>query len=140
MRSRARSLADKPTGTGATGPVYGDMAGGVEDRLWRVVISASGPSDSNGCCPAQVPEIRAAPEGIETSSMRSEKADLCRRRRRRTKKVVPITETMAATPPMTPPTIAGVFDFVCDDDSFFVTIPLGFMLRTGILQESPSQP
>ena len=75
--------------------------------------------------------------------MESDKIDLGLdrlRRRRCTKVAIPTTESNAAIPPMTPPTIAGVFDFVCDDDSFFVTIPLGFMLRTGILRESPSQP
>lgn len=139
MRNRARSLADKPTGTGPIGRECESTAGGVEVRPLRAAISASGPSDTNGRCPALVREPCAALEGTETSSMESENINLRRLRRRCTKRAIAITETMAATPPTTPPTIAGVFDFVCDDDSSFVTVPLGFMLRTGTLREGPSQ-
>lgn len=71
--------------------------------------------------------------------MESDRIDLglarLRLRLRRNKKVtIPITAN-TAIPPMTPPTIAGVFDFVGDDDSFVVTVPLGFILSTGALRE-----
>ena len=70
-------------------------------------------------------------------------------RRRRTKKTIPITESMAAAAaPMIPPAISGVFDFVCDDRDVVVAVvaavavvPLGFMLSTGALRKVPtSQP
>jgi hypothetical protein len=62
------------------------------------------------------------------------------RRRRCTKAAIPIVANTAAIPPMTPPTIAGVFDFVCVVDFFFATVPLGLMSSTGALREGSSQP
>ena len=77
----------------------------------------------------------------ETSPEESDKIErgLGRLRRRRTKTTIPIIEHMTAAPPMIPPTIAAVFDFVCDDESFFVTVPFGLMLSTGALRDGPGQ-
>ena len=108
---------------------------------------------SGGCCIIQAPRSRVSPEGIglkgviiiwEISSVESDRPEMglglpCLRRRR-TKTTTPITESMAAaTPPMTPPAIAGGFDFACDEsDDFVVVVPLGFMLSTGALREGPT--
>jgi hypothetical protein len=71
--------------------------------------------------------------------MESDKIDLglTRLRRRCTKTAIPITAHTAAAPPMIPPTIAGVFIFLCGDFDF--ASPLAFMLSTGTLREGPSQ-
>lgn len=73
--------------------------------------------------------------------MEPDKIDLClarlRARRRCTKAAVPITAHTATAPPMTAPTIAGAFIFLCGDFDF--TGPLAFMLSTGTLRGGPSQ-
>ena len=68
--------------------------------------------------------------------MELERLDLCRRRKKPT---IPITAQMAAALPMVPPTIAGVLEFLCDEDLVFDTTPLAVMLNTGALQEGPCQ-
>jgi hypothetical protein len=132
----------------ATGGGRGSSVGGVEDCPWRATISASGSSDTNGSISIRVPESRAASEiglkGVtitcEPSFTELDKVDLPRLCRRRTKLTIPITvHIAAAAPPMMPPAIAGVLDFLCDDDLVFDATPLAVMLNTGALREGPSQ-
>ena len=82
-------------------------------------------------------------ESASMEMMESDQIDLGLdrlRRRRCTKVAIPTTESNAAIPPMTPPTIAAVFDLACDVDLFFATVPLGLMSSTGALREGSSQP
>ena len=60
-------------------------------------------------------------------------------RRRLIKMKIPITESMVATPPMIPPAITGMFDFVCDGAVFVVDVDV-MSSSTGALREGPSQP
>lgn len=55
---------------------------------------------------------------------------LPRLRRRRTQTMVPITPSMTAVPPMTPPIIERVCDFLGGDALVFVAVPLAFMSYT----------
>ncbi len=109
-------------------------------------MSASASSVTNGCCSATIPESRIASyeygsKGVtigsgpaSLKSVEKVKIDLGldRLRRRRKKEMMPITAKMAATPPMTPPSIAPVF-LLCDGEFVFPVVPLAFIVCTGTL-------
>ena len=54
--------------------------------------------------------------------------------------MIPVTASIATTPPAMPPAIADVFDFVLDEVFVFVVVTFTFMLSTGALQDGPIQP
>ena len=158
VRNRANSLADKPTGIGATGGESGSIASGdagEEDRRWSATISASGSPMTRGCCSARIPESWVTSEEFGSKgvtikcgsafmeSVEYDKIDLgldrLRLRRRCTKVTHPITK-MAAIPPMVPPTIAPASLFRCfgDGKSVVTDAPFAFIVCAGILR-CPSQ-